>query len=61
MGTHSREELREMARTVVEAENSFDTRPLELYLTMSLRTGLDPEEVRARIHAMAAEPLDEHA
>ena len=51
------DELRMMAAEFVTAERASDMRCLQVTLTLSMKTGLHPEECRNRIVAMAGVDL----
>lgn len=50
-----------MAEHVVSCEDTGDFRVLTLYMTMSQITGLDVDDVRNRIHAIAGGRHDIYA
>lgn len=53
MAKYTNEELKEMALEFVRDKNMGGMRALQLILTMSAMTGLDPDIVMARIDALA--------
>lgn len=54
MSKYTQDELRRWAQIALVARDSNDERYLALVLTLSMRTGLSPEEVEKRIKRLAA-------
>lgn len=53
MGKYSKAEVQKRAQLYVSAEKRMDTRCTSLLMILSLKTGLDPDECRRRIHMLA--------
>lgn len=53
MGKYSRDELKQMSQTALEAKRRRDVRWMHLLLELSIKLGMDPKVVEAKIKSLA--------